>query len=170
MSEFCTQSHLATEDFDDAVEGMKLTRRFKKYTYWFRMLLGLGDQILLLCSKVVRFSWEKATRRQKATTTQVSKARNKTLCWGWRAERPRRLSGSQPLMEISQDRASSRNSRSLELSEGEELENRTHDSEQDHIHDYVLRPIRTSTLHLLTPTYAGSTYLQPPSPSSENSV
>ena len=168
VSEFCSQSHLATEDFDDAVAGMLLTRRFKKYTYWFRMLLGLWDKLLLLFSKVVRISWEKVTRRKKAAT-QESKARNKTLYWGWRVERRRRRLSSQPLMRNSQDEASSRNSRSLELSEGEELENCAHDTEQHDTQDWGLPRIRMSTLQLPTQTHAGSTYLHPPSPSSENS-
>lgn len=49
-----TQRHLATENFDNAVKGMKHTRRFKKHTCWFRMLLGSWDSILLLILKVVR--------------------------------------------------------------------------------------------------------------------
>lgn len=168
VAEFCTQSHLATEDFDDALKGMKVTRWFKKHTYWFRMLLSLWDNMLLLMLKVVRFSWEKATRRQKATK-RASTARNKTLYWGWRAERPRRESSSQPLLENSQDEASSRNSRSPERSEGEDLEDHAHDSEQHDTQDEGLPRIRVSTPQLPTQSHPRSTYLQLPLPSSETS-
>lgn len=34
--EYCTQSHLNTEDYDTAMRGLRVTRWFKKYTYYFR--------------------------------------------------------------------------------------------------------------------------------------
>lgn len=36
VAEWCTQSHLWTEDYDKATAGLRSTRRFKKYTIWFR--------------------------------------------------------------------------------------------------------------------------------------
>ncbi len=36
--EYCTQSHLSTEDYKSAAKGLKMTRRFRKYTAWIRVL------------------------------------------------------------------------------------------------------------------------------------
>lgn len=34
--EYCTQSHLSTEEYDKAARGLWTVRRLKKYTYYFR--------------------------------------------------------------------------------------------------------------------------------------
>lgn len=34
--EYCTQSHLSTEEYENAARGLWTVRRFKKYTYYFR--------------------------------------------------------------------------------------------------------------------------------------
>ncbi|CAF9941663.1 MAG: hypothetical protein HETSPECPRED_003845 [Heterodermia speciosa] len=39
--EFCTQSHLSTEDYGRAMQGLKQTRRFKRYTLVFRAIPDL---------------------------------------------------------------------------------------------------------------------------------
>ena len=36
ITEWCTQSHLSTENYDSARRGLRRTRRFKKYTSYFR--------------------------------------------------------------------------------------------------------------------------------------
>ena len=109
MAEYCTQSHLATEDYGSACEGIKFTRRFKKYTYWLRQLLNVWDQILLLVWRVIRYPWQKATGRQPT-------AFGKTLVWDWKVKTdpPQRRSSIQPLMEDLHDEGSSRGSRTPE--------------------------------------------------------
>lgn len=177
VAEFCTQSHLATEDFGNASEGIRFTRRFKKYTYWFRQLLGLCDNALLLIWKVVRFPWKRATGRQ-------STAFNKTLIWDWK-EKPnsadgrrtqtvndqaRRRSSTQHLVEGLLDEGSSRGSRTPERSEDEGPENQTRDNEQHDPRDESPSRIRMTTLQLPTPMHTRYSYSQPPSPSSEASL
>lgn len=39
--EWCTQSHLSTENYSDAMQGLGRTRRFRKYTAWLRSLPNL---------------------------------------------------------------------------------------------------------------------------------
>ena len=80
--EYCTQSHLATEDFESARQGIKLTRQFKKYTLWFRSLLKLSDKVLFIAWKVVRHPWQKVTGWQPTTF-------NKTLVWDWKVKERR---------------------------------------------------------------------------------
>lgn len=157
VAEFRTQSHLATENFGNASEGIKFTRRFKKYTYWFRMVLGLWDKILLLIWKIVCFPWQRVTGRRPT-------AINKTLIWDWKVKpssedgtpsqvldnQSRRPSSTQPLMDGLQDEGSSRGSRTPELSEGERPESQTHDREQHGTRDESPPRIQMPTLQLPT--------------------
>ena len=32
--EYCTQSHLSSEDYEQAMQGLRITRRFKRYMIW----------------------------------------------------------------------------------------------------------------------------------------
>lgn len=41
--EYCTQSHLSTEHFGRAMQGLKHTRRCKRYTMFIRMI---PDQVI----------------------------------------------------------------------------------------------------------------------------
>ena len=68
VGEYCTQSHLATEDFESARQGIKFTRRFKKYTYPLRLLLELPDRIIFSIGNM--FGYQKKF--------------SKTLTWDWR--------------------------------------------------------------------------------------
>ena len=36
VNEYCTQSHLSTENYDSAARGLRTTRRWKKSTMWIR--------------------------------------------------------------------------------------------------------------------------------------
>ena len=38
VSEYCTQSHISTEDYENAARGLRRTRRYKKYTNLFRSI------------------------------------------------------------------------------------------------------------------------------------
>ena len=48
--EFCTQSHLSTEDYGRAMQGLKQTRRFKRYTLVFRAIPDLAIKAAKLLS------------------------------------------------------------------------------------------------------------------------
>ena len=37
VAEWCTQSHLSTENYEAAARGLRRNRTFKKYTLWLRM-------------------------------------------------------------------------------------------------------------------------------------
>ncbi|KAA6408754.1 MAG: hypothetical protein FRX48_07097 [Lasallia pustulata] len=45
VHEYCTQSHLSTESYPRAMQGLRLTRRFKKYTAIFRVVPGFGIKL-----------------------------------------------------------------------------------------------------------------------------
>ena len=47
--EYCTQSHLSTEDYESAARGLKRTRWFRKYTAWIRVL---GESLARCMHKV----------------------------------------------------------------------------------------------------------------------
>ena len=159
VAEYCTQSHLATEDFDSACEGIRLTRRFKKYTYWIRLLLDLWDQILILALKVIGYPWQKAAGRGPTPT-------NKTLVWDWRVKpkKDRRRSSTLPLMENLQHQRFSHDSQALEPSVGEGTENHTDDTR-----NASLSSVPMPTLQLPTQMHTRDGSSQPPSPSSDTS-
>ena len=46
VNEYCTQSHLSTEDYSSAAEGLQTTRKFKKSTMWLRHLARITTNIL----------------------------------------------------------------------------------------------------------------------------
>jgi hypothetical protein len=69
--EWCTQSHLSTENYDDAMQGLRRTRRFRKYTAWLR---GLPNLIIRLTK---RWWFMMLARR-----TQGPRGR-RSLVWTW---------------------------------------------------------------------------------------
>ena len=170
VAEYCTQSHLATENYEDACEGMKLTRRVKKYTYWLRSLLDLSDYIILLIWRMVNYPRRKATNRQK------------NLVWDWKAkargaeqnfaqasrDQSRRRPSNQPLMEDS-DGSFSPFDRHPENLDSEGPEYQAHDNEQHSSRNADPSHISMPTLQLPTATHPNYTHSYPPSPSSDTS-
>ncbi|KAL8765754.1 MAG: hypothetical protein Q9209_007261 [Squamulea sp. 1 TL-2023] len=53
--EYCTQSHLSTEDYDRAMKGLKHTRWFKKHTLFIRII----PDVVINWGKLI---WHKITR------------------------------------------------------------------------------------------------------------
>lgn len=51
MIEYFTQTHISTEDYHSAAQGLKTTRRFKKYTAWLRIPVN----ILVKCMHKMTF-------------------------------------------------------------------------------------------------------------------
>ncbi len=72
--EWCTQSHLSTENYDDAMQGLRRTRRFRKYTAWLR---GLPNLIIRLTKRW----WFMMLGRR----TQGARGR-RSLLWTWQTK------------------------------------------------------------------------------------
>lgn len=45
VHEYCTQSHLSTESYTRAMQGLRFTRRFKKYTAIFSFVPSFGIKV-----------------------------------------------------------------------------------------------------------------------------
>lgn len=45
VHEYCTQSHLSTESYSRAMQGLRYTRGFKKYTAVFRLVPEYGIKV-----------------------------------------------------------------------------------------------------------------------------
>lgn len=153
IAEYCTQSHLATEHYHSSCNGLRQTRWFKKYTYWLRSLLGLGEGIVLLVWNVAR----KATKRQPT-------AFRKTLVWKWKLK-PRSADGRPARV---QDRRSAR------VSDEQEEEYHFPDREQHGTRDgrplprlRILPPPRNPSPTISIPR--DYTHSNPPSPSANAS-
>ncbi len=64
--EYCTQSHLSTEDYESAAAGLRMTRAFRKYTTWCRFL-------------VVPFA-----KLMHWMTFDLFRSNSKSLVWEWK--------------------------------------------------------------------------------------
>ena len=65
--EYCTQSHLSTEDYESAAQGLRMTRRFRKYTTWLRILGGC----LARCMHFMTFDVFKSDLKSLAWSSTV---------------------------------------------------------------------------------------------------
>ena len=63
--EYCTQSHLSTEDYESAKKGLRMTRWFKRYTAWLRTF----GRFLAECMHTI--------------TRGIFKSNSKSLVWDW---------------------------------------------------------------------------------------
>ena len=70
--EWCTQSHLSTENYQDAMRGLRRTRRIKKYTAWFR---GIPNQIITFAKR----GWSVVRGRR----SQPGAGEKRSLVWTW---------------------------------------------------------------------------------------
>ena len=68
VNEYCTQSHLSTEDYSSAAEGLRTTRRFKKSTMWLRHLARITIKILHFL------------------TLSIFKSHSKSLAWDYKTK------------------------------------------------------------------------------------
>lgn len=73
--EWCTQSHLSTENYEDAMKGLKRTRRFKKYTAWLR---DVPDLVIELAKRL----WLLLLGRH----TQPGAHARRSLTWKWQTK------------------------------------------------------------------------------------
>lgn len=73
--QYCTQSHLSTEDYESAAKGLKTTRWFKKHTVWLR----LPGDFFAECMHTMTFG--------------MFKSGSKSLVWDWKTK-DERIRGS----------------------------------------------------------------------------
>ena len=80
VTEYCTQSHLSTEGYADAAQGLRRTRRFKKYSFFFGAsgyLIEVGKRV---CHKIFGRYVDRGRR---------------SLVWTWKTRYP-----TIPIIEI----------------------------------------------------------------------
>ncbi|KAL8831432.1 MAG: hypothetical protein Q9191_000876 [Dirinaria sp. TL-2023a] len=78
--EWCTQSHLSTNHYQSAMQGLRRTRRFKKYTAWFR---GIPDLTIL----AGRWAWIVVTGRGRRYDVKGRKGwERRSLVWTWQTQ------------------------------------------------------------------------------------
>lgn len=75
--EWCTQSHLSSENYKKAAAGLKTTRRFKKYTYYIR---NLTDTVIELVKRLFRGSRDGVRGRRSVLWTSKTNI-YKTKSW-----------------------------------------------------------------------------------------
>ena len=85
--EYTTQSHLSTEHYGDAMQGLKRTRQFKKYTAWLR---DVPDFII----DIIKRLWFKLWRRRTSYSEDLQAGRygqggRRSLLWTWKTKRQR---------------------------------------------------------------------------------
>ena len=77
LVEWCTQSHLSTENYESAMQGLRRTRSFKKYTAWLR---GIPNLVIL----TGRWAWFVVTRRSRRYDVKGRKGwERRSLVWTW---------------------------------------------------------------------------------------
>lgn len=74
VTEYCTQSHLSTDDYAAATQGLRLTRWFKKHTSFFR---AIPEYFIEFGKRV----------SHKVFGRHVSSER-RSLVWTWKLEIP----------------------------------------------------------------------------------
>ena len=95
--EYCTQSHLSTENYKDAMQGLKRTRQFKKYTAWLR---DVPDFII----NIIKRLWSKIWRRSTSYSEDLQAGRygqggRRSLLWTWTTKRQRGRSMGDGIIE-----------------------------------------------------------------------
>ena len=87
--EYCTQSHLSTENYADAMQGLKRTRQFKKYTAWLR---DVPDFIISIIKRLwSKFIWRRSTRySQDLQAGRYGQGGRRSLLWTWKTKRRQR--------------------------------------------------------------------------------
>ena len=85
--EYCTQSHLSTENYDDAAQGLRRTRIFKKYTAWLRDGPDyMIDNAIRLWSHIWRSN---ARRTDQSHAGRYGHGGRRSLLWTWTTKRQR---------------------------------------------------------------------------------
>ena len=89
--EYCTQSHLSTENYADAMQGLKRTRQFKKYTAWLR---DVPDFIINIIKRLWSRTWRRRSTRYShdfhAAGGRYGQGGRRSLLWTWTTRRRQR--------------------------------------------------------------------------------
>ena len=83
VHEYCTQSHFSTESYDRAMQGLKLTRRFKKHTAIFRVIPDMGIKFGKLCFFKITGGKSRKGRRSLVWTADTQLYRLSNLNLGY---------------------------------------------------------------------------------------
>ena len=85
--EYCTQSHLSTENYNDAAQGLKRTRTFKKYTAWLR---DAPDYMIDNAIRLWSHIWRRNARPiDKSHAGRYGQGGRRSLLWTWTTKRQR---------------------------------------------------------------------------------
>ena len=71
--EYCVQSHMSTEEYDNAIRGLRAVRRFKKYTYYFRTVPELVIDVVKRLFHSVLGKRVRGGRRSLVWTSKVNR-------------------------------------------------------------------------------------------------
>lgn len=74
VTEYCTQSHLSTDNYADAVQGLRRTRWFKKHAY---VLMNMPDYVIEVGKRVCHKIFPRHIRCEK-----------RSLVWTWKTRDP----------------------------------------------------------------------------------
>lgn len=85
--EWCTQSHLSTEDYQRAARGLRTTRRFKKYTSYIRDIEG---HIV----KLAKYLWYRGAR----SDSRAYQKTRRSLTWTSKMRQQKTGSGGSPII------------------------------------------------------------------------
>ena len=93
--EYCTQSHLSTEDYESAAQGLRTTRRFKKYTDSRLPRRYLARYMHKITHGFTRKTWFKKSttwlrnlreclaKYMHKVTFGILESHSKSLVWDW---------------------------------------------------------------------------------------
>ena len=87
IMEWCTQSHLSTEDYQGAARGLRRTRRFKKYTSYIR---DIGGHIV----KLAKYLWYRGARGDSRSYQKT----RRSLTWTSKCKQQKTRSGRLPII------------------------------------------------------------------------
>ncbi|KAA6406469.1 MAG: glutamine-dependent nad(+) synthetase [Lasallia pustulata] len=80
VAEWCSQSHLSTQDYEMASRGLRRTRWFKKHTAWFRDIPEVLIELALKFRyKLVRGRAERPDRRSLVWTWKTKEGRPEVI-------------------------------------------------------------------------------------------
>jgi hypothetical protein len=72
--EWCLQAHLSTEDYNDAMRGLKNARRFRRFTFWMRYPGSVAVSLLDLVLRVLRL--RKSSQRRTLVWAMESRPKD----------------------------------------------------------------------------------------------
>ena len=81
INEYCTQSHLSTDDYGRAMHGLKITRWYKRYTMFFRGVPNRGINAVKYITSFFVAKGSQQTASEESRTTAGARGRRRGLIW-----------------------------------------------------------------------------------------